>query len=103
MSDEIKILAGVPVDDDELKSLGVVRMSPAFGSVKMPCHLCGRLTWIGLRQQAMAKADPLARVTCQRCVFILHGGRTPKIKHLGGEGGSYVMKDGTVFAPKSDN
>lgn len=103
MSDQpIKILAGVPVSAEEQAAFGVARMTPPLGAVKMPCHRCGNPTWMGVRQVAMAKSDPTAVVTCPRCVFAITEGIKPKIRHLGGESGQYVMKDGKVFAPKNN-
>lgn len=101
---EFAILAGLPVNPAAQKRLGLKFAEPPPRSLKFPCHLCGQDTWMGPRQQVMLKTDATARATCFNCSVTIMRNNTNQadIKHLGGNSGDYVMKDGQSLQPQNN-
>lgn len=82
------ILAGMPVDlaaHARLKTVGYV---PPPGAIQKPCSKCSGPVWLGLRQQLVLQTMR-AQVLCFECA--IKAGYT-ELRHLGGEGGQYLIK-----------
>jgi hypothetical protein len=82
------LLACPPVDAALQRALGIVGFVAGPDQRKGVCEVCQAKVWMGPRIRATKEAQPEARIVCFKCALQQPG----TVSHLGGKGGSYLVK-----------
>jgi hypothetical protein len=82
------LLACPPTDPAQQRRIGIVAFKPGPDQSAGSCERCGAGICVGPRIKAAKEANADAQTVCFECAIRAGG----KLQHLGGTGGSYLLK-----------